>query len=82
MDVVLALGCIGAIVGPRRIFYAPAILSILGAGAAVYGTGPLGWAAWLTLGLGGVSFVLCVVAARMGAPVSEQSNPMNLPVFG
>ncbi len=68
-------------VGPKKLFYFSAILSVLMAGFLFAVPGDFILLA-LTLALFLGEFVLSLVAARTGPKMSEQSNPMNLPVFG
>jgi hypothetical protein len=71
-----------AFLGPKRIFYSLAILSALLAGSEWFGTGSGSMPVLLTVSAAGVTLVLAMVAARFESGVSEQANPMNLPVFG
>ena len=83
LAILLVLDSFIAIVGPKRMFYASALLSAL-----------LAWSEWigsdsgatvasvLAIAMACVTLVLSVVAARFEPKVSEQSHPMNLPVFG
>ena len=66
---------------PRIVFYASALLAVVLDGSLLVGSA-LNLVAILTLGLGAVAFVTALAAARREGMVSEQSNPMNLPVFG
>ncbi len=78
--VVLVLASAVSFVGPKKVFYASAalcaVLAVLILGSDL--TPPVLLTVTLTAG----AFVLNVVAARWETKVSEQSNPMNLPVFG
>jgi len=68
--------------GPELVFYATAILSILLAGL-ILGTSTLNDPVVdVALALSVLAFAVGVVAARRTTEVSEQANPMNLPVFG
>jgi membrane protein implicated in regulation of membrane protease activity len=68
-------------VGPRQLFYVTAILALLIGGSVVfYSSISLGNT--ITLVLAAVVFVVAMVAARREGRVSEQSHPMNLPIFG
>jgi len=80
---VLVLDSIVAFVGPSRIFYSTALVSALLAGSEWVGGGSdASTAILLSVVMGGATLVLSVGAARFEPKVSEQSNPMNLPVFG
>jgi hypothetical protein len=79
--VLLAIVSFFCMVGPKKAFYISAILALALAGSMLLGTG-LNLTAYLTLGLALVDFGVDVVAARREVGVSEQANPMNLPVFG
>jgi hypothetical protein len=78
---VLVAGSVSSFFGPRKIFYLSAALSAVLAGLLLT-TGVYGWVALATLGLLVIEILLGVVAARSESRVSEQSHPMNLPVFG
>ncbi len=83
LAVILVLDSLVALVAPKRVFYASALLSVLLGGSVWLGSGSDATiVTLLTLVLTGVTFVLSVLAARFEPKVSEQSNPMNLPVFG
>lgn len=83
LGVVLAADSLVALVGPRRIFYSSALLSALLAGSDWIGSGSTtSTAILLTVAAAAVTLVLAIVAARFEPEVSEQSHPMNLPVFG
>ena len=72
-----------AFVGPKRIFYSSALLSALLAGSELVGSGPAATpVTFLTIAMAAVTLALSMLAARLETAVSEQSNPMNLPVFG
>jgi ABC-type transport system involved in multi-copper enzyme maturation permease subunit len=80
---VLVVDSFIALFGPKRIFYSAALLSALLVGSELIGSGSAPTAAGLlTMALAGVTLALSMVAARFEQEVSEQSNPMNLPVFG
>lgn len=79
--IVLTVDSLFCLVGPRRIFYASAVLALLVAASAVLYSS-LNTIVILTLGLAVVVAVSAVMAARRQTRMSEQSNPMNLPVFG
>ena len=81
VSILLALVSFFCMVGPRRGFYVSAILALVLAGSMLIGSG-LNWVAYLTMALAVIDSAVGVIAARREARVSEQSNPMNLPVFG
>ncbi len=83
LAVVLIVDSLVALVGPKRIFYSSALLSALLAGSEWIGSGSGAAAATLlVVAAAGATLALSVVAARFEPQVSEQSHPMNLPVFG
>lgn len=90
LGIILILDCALALVGPRFTFYAAAFLSLLVAAAmALYPFGmetvanpTLSAGSSADLILAAATLVLSLLAARSRTPVSEQSHPMNLPVFG
>jgi hypothetical protein len=76
--IVVSLACF---VGPRQLFYGSAALALLiGVSIVLSSTDPFD--SIVALGLAAVAFVLALLAARHEGRVSEQANPMNLPVFG
>jgi len=78
----LVFASFACLVGAGKVFYAQAVVSVL-LGAAMVPNSSLSDAVVdAALGLVAASFVLSVVAARKRGVFSEQSNPMNLPVFG
>jgi hypothetical protein len=83
LAVVLIVDSFFSMVGPRKAFYVTAVIALLVAGSifSVVGTG-YELVADLTVILTLALFVLALVAARREPKVSEQSHPMNLPVFG
>lgn len=86
LSVVLIVDSIVCLIAPRKAFYASALLAALV--AALFGYGGLysgtlvDLGVIVALGLAVTTVVLSIAAARSGGTVSEQSNPMNLPVFG
>ena len=83
LGVVLLLVSLGTYVGPRFLFYGSALA---GAGIDVieilsFSPVVSGWF-YVTAILATASLVLGILAARQRSGVSEQANPMNLPVFG
>ncbi len=83
LALILVIVSLGGLVAPKKIFYAAAVVSFLAAASVVVAPG-IGYnlIAYLTLAFTGGVFALALIAARREARVSEQSNPMNLPVFG
>jgi uncharacterized membrane protein YjdF len=81
LAVVLVLASLICMIGPRKAFYAPAGLAFLLMVSTALGSAR-DLLEILTLGLGVVLLVVAVIAARREDRVSEQSHPMNLPVFG
>ena len=78
----LVFASFACLVGTGRVFYAQAVVSVL-LGAAMVPNSSLGDSVVdAAFGLVAASFVLSVAAARRRGGFSEQSNPMNLPVFG
>lgn len=80
--VLLVLGSILSLVGPKKVFYGSALLSAAQAGVLSLESNLTDFFTLVALGLSGGTFLLCILAARWETKVSEQSNPMNLPVFG
>ena len=81
--IILVLDSFVVLVGPKRIFYVSALLSALLTGSEWLGSGSDVTAVGiLTIAMACVTLVLSIVAARLEPEVSEQSHPMNLPVFG
>ena len=71
------------LVGPKSVFYASAVLGLLIDIAEIMNyagiaSGPL----YVTVALASLSVILGLLSARRGTGFSEQSHPMNLPVFG
>lgn len=83
LSIVLILVSLVAYVGPKRIFYGSALFSALLAVSVWVGAGSDQTVfTVLMLAMAGLTMVLGVVAARTEPRVSEESHPMNLPVFG
>jgi len=78
----LILTSLVCLFGPSVVFYASAVLSVLLGASMVLDSNLGDPVVEMALGLAAASFVLSVVAARKRVGISEQSNPMNLPVFG
>jgi len=83
LGVVLLLVSLGSYFGPRFLFYISAlaaasidVIEILNFSALV------SWWFYVTVALATASLVLGILAVRQRSGVSEQANPMNLPVFG
>jgi hypothetical protein len=81
LSIVLVLVSLAAFVGPRRVFYLSAVVSLALAGSIALWS-PAIAPTVLALALAIVVFGVSVLAARRKGVVSEQANPMNLPVFG
>ena len=79
--VLLAVASFFCMVGPRVAFYGVAVISLLLGASMVLGASP-NYIGAATIVLAIVTFALALVAARRRIRVSEQSHPMNLPVFG
>lgn len=80
---VLILVSFVAFVGPSLLFYAASLVCIFidvleAANYSAIAPGSL----YMALGLVTIALALDLVAARQRTGVSEQSHPMNLPVFG
>ena len=82
LSAVLVLDSLVCLVGPRKVFYSSALLSALLAVSVFFSSSFEEVVMYATLGLLGVELVASIVAARWETKVSEQSHPMNLPVFG
>ena len=82
LAVFLVLGSIVSLVGPKSVFYMSALLSAAEATIIFLGSNLTNFFTLVSVGLLAVTFVLCILAARWEVKVSEQSHPMNLPVFG
>ncbi len=85
LGILLAFDSAICLVGPRKAFYGVTAVSLLIAVLLVMveavrgANGPF---FWTTLALTMSATVLSFLAARTKTAMSEQSNPMNLPVFG
>ena len=77
---VLILASLASFVGPKKVFYVSAALSALL--ALLVQMSVLNPPVIFTIVLTIAALVLSLVSARREIRVSEQSNPMNLPVFG
>jgi hypothetical protein len=83
LGVVLLLVSLGTYFGPRFLFYISAL-----AGASIDVIEILNFASvasvwfYVTIALATASLVLGILTVRQRTGVSEQANPMNLPVFG
>jgi hypothetical protein len=83
MALILVLGSLATFLTPASLFYLTAVLGLLidameMLNYSVIGTGPF----YVTMILVTLSVVLSVLAATRRTAVSEQSHPLNLPVFG
>ena len=71
------------VVGPKALFYPMALISALLGADEWAGSGPgAAPGEYMLLAALGVTVVLAIYAARFEPAVSEESHPMNLPVFG
>jgi hypothetical protein len=83
MSILLAVGGLVGLVGPRTVFYATAIFAlVIDAVEALSYSSVEPVSLYVTLALVTLSLLLSIWAVREGTGVSEQSHPMNLPVFG
>jgi Na+/melibiose symporter-like transporter len=83
MAIILILDSFVTFVGPKRVFYVSALLSALLTGSEWIGSGSDATVVTaLTIIMACVTVVLSMAAARLEPKISEQSHPMNLPVFG
>lgn len=82
VSVVLVVDSLVALVGPRMVFYAQAVLAALLIVTEWAASDAASLAMLLVVLAGAVTLVLCILAARHEQRISEQSHPMNLPVFG
>ena len=78
----LILASFACLVLPRRTFYVSAALSALLAASVALDSTLTDWDVVVQLGLALGTVVLSLIAARWEPGVSEQSHPLNLPVFG
>ena len=83
LGILLVVACILGFLGPKVAMYAATAVSaaIAALTLGVYTEMSLFYF-WATLVLASIAAVLAFVAARLQTGMSEQSNPMNLPVFG
>ena len=83
LSIVLLLASLGSVVGPRPIFYAMALVAGLADAVEALGhNGVVGGDLVATFVLVTLCAIFSLLAAGTGTGVSEQSHPMNLPVFG
>ena len=83
LAVVLVVVSLATYVGPAVLFYVSAAVSLIIDAIEVLNYSSIGPGnAYVTLILVTLSLGLSVAAARHRTAVSEQANPMNLPVFG
>ena len=83
VGLVTVVGSLAGLFGPKRSYYIEAgaagavsiiLLGVWGQTAGLY--------LWSILGLAVAAAAMSLVAARSKSGFTEQSNPMNLPVFG
>jgi len=83
LAVVLVVVSLATYVGPAVLFYVSAAVSLIIDAIEVLNYSSIGPGnAYVTVILVTLSLGLSVAAARHRTAVSEQANPMNLPVFG
>jgi len=83
LSVLLILVSIGGIVGPRVAYLVGALLAALTLVLVLdQYAAETNEFLWVTMALAGLTFALDLVTSRQTSSFSEQSNPMNLPVFG
>jgi hypothetical protein len=83
LAIVLALASLATFVAPASLFYVSAAASLLiDALELLSYSSVVQWAFWVTIVLTSLSLGLALLAGRRRTSVSEQSHPMNLPVFG
>lgn len=83
LSVILIVNSLVALVGPKKVFYSQAGLAALLAVTEWAGSGTSSMFASLIVTVAAAAtFILSVLAARHEQRISEQSHPMNLPVFG
>ena len=81
LAIVLLIVSAACLIGPKSLFYLSSLFSAVLAGT-VYALTEFTAIVAATLVIYAAALVLGVLAARSEASVSEQSHPMNLPVFG
>ncbi len=83
MSAILLLEGLSAFVVPKTVFYASFFTALLVDLTELLDYGSVAPAyLYTTLIVATLTLVMSVLAARARTGVSEQSNPMNLPVFG
>jgi hypothetical protein len=82
LSVLLFLNSLVTLIGPRIAFYASAVLSVFLGISMVPNSSFNNPVVLVAIVLVAMTFALSVVGARKRTQISEQSNPMNLPVFG
>jgi hypothetical protein len=83
MAVILVLGSLATFLTPASLFYLTASLGLLIDAIEVLNYSVIGAGSfYVTMILVTLSVALSILAATRRAVVSEQSHPMNLPVFG
>jgi len=78
----LVLTSAACLFGQGKVFYAQACVAVFLGAAMVPNSSASDPVVDLAFGLAAATLVLSVIAARKKVGISEQSNPMNLPVFG
>ncbi len=83
LAVLLILNSIATFIGPKALSYVSAALGLLIDSIVILNYSDISpGALYVTAGFVTLSMVLSLLAARRRTGVSEQANPMNLPVFG
>jgi len=82
LALLLILNSLVCLVGPSIVFYGSATLSVLLGASMTLNSSFGNPVVLLAFALVAATFLLSLVAARRKTAISEQSNPMNLPVFG
>jgi len=83
LAVVLVLISLATFIGPAALFFLTAVVGVAIDALVVINYSSIAAGSFLiTIILVTVSVVLSVVSATRKTSVSEQSHPMNLPVFG
>lgn len=83
LGVILVIDSVIALVGPGFVFYSTAVLALsIDAVEVLWNSSVTTGTLYITLGLTSLSAALSLAATFRKSGVSEQSHPMNLPVFG
>jgi len=82
VSVALIIDSLVAFVGPRLTFVLQAVLAALLSATAGAASDALSASMLIVVLAGAATLVLGILAVRHEQRISEQSHPMNLPVFG